>query len=112
MIKRAGINVAPAEVEDILRQHKSVALAGAAGVTDPDRGEMIVAFVVPVPGASVTPDELRAHCRAIASSYKAPDRIEICSTLPATPTGKVLRRELKEMAAALIAETPDEPARG
>lgn len=110
MIKRAGINVAPAEVEEILRQHEGVALAGAAGVPDAERGEMIVAFVVKAPGATVTSEELRAHCRALASSYKAPDRIEICSELPATPTGKVLRKELKAMAAALLATTKPEAA--
>lgn len=102
MIKRAGINVSPAEIEDLLRQHKGVALAGAAGVPDAGRGEAIVAFVVPKPGVAVTSDELRAHCRALASSYKSPDRIEICDSLPSTPTGKVLRKELKSMAAALM----------
>ncbi|MGT2477635.1 class I adenylate-forming enzyme family protein [Paraburkholderia terrae] len=112
MIKRAGINVAPAEVEDILRQHSGVALAGAAGVPDPERGEMIVAFVVPVPGARLTSEELRAHCRAVASSYKAPDLIEICSELPATPTGKVLRKELKARAVALMEERSAQPVRG
>jgi fatty-acyl-CoA synthase len=112
MIKRAGINVAPAEVEDILRQHPGIALAGASGVPDPERGEMIVAFVVPAPGASITSEELRAHCRSVASSYKAPDLIEICSELPATPTGKVLRKELKAMAAALIEEKSEEPVKG
>jgi fatty-acyl-CoA synthase len=112
MIKRAGINVAPAEVEEILRQHKDVVLAGAAGVPDPERGELIVAFVVPAPGAAVSGEELRAHCRALASSYKTPDRIEICTELPATPTGKVLRKELKTMAAALIAQQCEEPVRG
>lgn len=112
MIKRAGINVAPAEVEDILRQHRGVALAGAAGVPDAERGEMIIAFVVAAPGAQLTSEELRAHCRAVASSYKAPDRIEICSELPATPTGKVLRKELKAMAEALVHDRHEEPARG
>ena len=112
MIKRAGINVAPAEVEDILRQHPGIALAGASGVPDPERGEMIVAFVVPAPGASITSEELRAHCRSVASSYKAPDLIEICSELPATPTGKVLRKELKAMAAALMEEKKEEPVKG
>lgn len=102
MIKRAGINVSPAEVEELLRQHKGVALAGAAGVPDGGRGEAIVAFVVPMPGVALSSDELRAHCRALASSYKSPDRIEICESLPSTPTGKVLRKELKSMAEALM----------
>lgn len=106
MIKRSGINVAPAEVEEILCQHDGVALAGVAGVGDAEKGEIIVAFVVASPGAVISSEELRLHCRSLASSYKTPDRIEICSVLPTTPTGKVLRRELKEMAAALL-EGPD-----
>lgn len=102
MIKRIGINIAPAEVEELLRQHKGVALAGVTGVPDPEKGEIIVAFVVVTPGSTVDCEELRAHCRRLASSYKSPDHIEICGELPVTPTGKVLRRELKAMASALM----------
>jgi fatty-acyl-CoA synthase len=101
MIKRAGINIAPAEIEELLQQHPGVALAGVAGAPDPEKGELVFAFVIPTPGSSVDVEELRAHCRTLASSYKAPDRVEICAQLPVTPTGKLLRRELKEMAAAL-----------
>ena len=101
MIKRAGINIAPAEIEELLQQHPAVALAGVAGAPDPEKGELIVAFVIPAPGSAVNPEELRAHCRELASSYKTPDRIELCTELPVTPTGKILRRELKEMAAAV-----------
>lgn len=101
MIKRAGINIAPAEVEDVLRQHPAVAEAGVAGAPDPEKGEIIVAFVVPANGAAPSAAELKAHCRALASSYKIPDRIEFCKVLPVTTTGKLMRRELKQMAAAL-----------
>jgi fatty-acyl-CoA synthase len=101
MIKRAGINIAPAEIEEVLRQHPGVAAVGVSGAPDPTKGEMIVAFVVLAPGVTVKPEDLRAHCRSLAASYKTPDRIEICETLPVTTTGKLLRRELKEMAAAL-----------
>lgn len=100
MIKRAGINVSPAEVEDVLMQHPAVAQAGVVGVTS-DKGEAIVAFVVPRGDAQPTPAELAAHCRAVASGYKAPDRIEIIEALPATVTGKLMRRELKAVAARL-----------
>ena len=102
MIKRAGINIAPAEIEEMLQQHPGVAAAGVAGAPDPTKGEIIVAFVVPAPGTTVTADELRAHCRALAASYKTPDRIEICHTLPLTTTGKLLRRELTQMAASTL----------
>ena len=100
MIKRAGINVSPAEVEDVLMQHPAVAQAGVVGVMS-DKGEAIIAFVVPRGDAWPTPGELAAHCRAVASGYKAPDRIEILDALPTTVTGKLMRRELKATAARL-----------
>lgn len=95
MIKRAGINVSPAEVENVLLLHPAVAQAGVVGVPDRERGELVIAFVVPEPAASVTREELVAHCRSVASKYKVPDRIEIRAALPQTPTGKLQRRELK-----------------
>jgi len=104
MIKRAGINIAPAEIEELLQQHPAVAAAGVAGSPDPEKGEIIVAFVLPAPGAEVTPEELRAYCRANASSYKTPDRIELTDALPVTTTGKLMRRELRDMAIKLTAK--------
>ena len=100
MIKRAGINVSPAEVEDILLQHPSVAQAGVVGVPSA-QGESIVAFIVPRGAHKPTAAELTAHCRHVASSYKVPDRFEILDALPATVTGKVMRKELKTAAAQL-----------
>ena len=104
VIKRAGINVSPAEVESLLLQHRVVAQAAVVGVTAGERGEAIVAFVVPAAGARVDAEALRAHCRALASSYKVPDIIEVCAELPATETGKLLRRALKDRAQALIGD--------
>ena len=102
MIKRAGINVSPAEVESLLLQHPGVAQAAVVGAAAGERGEAIVAFVVADAGAHLDADALRAHCRALASSYKVPDRIEICAALPTTETGKLFRRGLKERASALV----------
>ena len=99
MIKRAGINVSPAEVEDILLQHPAVAQAGVVGVPAGD-GETIVAFIV-ARGDPPTHADLTSHCRRVASSYKVPDRFEIVPALPATVTGKVMRKELKATAARL-----------
>jgi acyl-CoA synthetase (AMP-forming)/AMP-acid ligase II len=101
MIKRAGINVSPAEVEEALMQHPAVSQAGVVGAPDDERGEVIVAFVVTRAGASVTAAELIAHCRGVASAYKVPDRIEIREALPVTVTGKLLRRALKDEAGTL-----------
>jgi len=65
-------------------------------------GEAIVAFVVPKPGPAIGADALRAHCRALASSYKVPDRIELRPALPVTETGKLFRRALREEAERLL----------
>jgi fatty-acyl-CoA synthase len=113
MIKRSGINVSPAEVEDILQQHPDVGLAGVVGVADEKRGEIVVAFVVAKPGATPTPEKLIAHCREMASAYKVPDRIVLSPALPLTVTGKVMRRELKTLAERLpAADTGGRPGRG
>lgn len=101
MIKRSGINVSPAEVEEALLQHPAVSQAGVVGAPDAEKGEVIVAFVVPRAGAPASPEELAAHCRRIASAYKVPDRIELREALPVTVTGKLLRRALKDEAASL-----------
>jgi fatty-acyl-CoA synthase len=104
MIKKAGINISPAEVEDVLMRHPAVTLAGACGVPDPVQGELLAAFVMLAPGARATPDDLVAHCKAVASRYKVPDFVVIRDSLPVTVTGKLMRRELKPLAAALVAK--------
>ncbi len=103
MIKRMGINVSPAEIEEILQQHPDVGIAGVIGLPDAEKGEIVVAFVVPKPGANPSADTLIAHCRAVASRYKVPDRIDLSTGLPLTVTGKVMRRELKVIAERLYA---------
>jgi fatty-acyl-CoA synthase len=102
MIKRSGINVSPAEVEEVLLRHPKVAQAGVTGVLDPQKGEIIVAFLLPVQGAAIDPGELEAHCKALSSRYKVPDRFIISTALPTTVTGKIMRRELREQAIALV----------
>jgi fatty-acyl-CoA synthase len=101
IIKRAGINVSPSEIESLLLAHPAVAQAAVVGTAAGELGEAIVAFVVPRPGAAVTADALQAHCRSLASSYKVPDHIELRAALPVTETGKLFRRALKEDAVRL-----------
>jgi fatty-acyl-CoA synthase len=101
MIKKGGINISPAEVEDVLMRHPDVAQVGVVGVPDPQQGELLAAFVVAKPGTAPTVEELVAHCRTVASRYKVPDFIEIREALPVTTTGKLMRRDLKQMAADL-----------
>jgi fatty-acyl-CoA synthase len=104
MIKRSGINVSPAEVEEALQQADGVSIAGVTGVDDAVKGEIIVAFVIPDPGHEPDPQALRQHCRGLLSSYKVPDRIFLKRELPLTPTGKLMRRELRAQATAEIAK--------
>ena len=103
MIKKSGINIAPAEVEDVLMRHPAVALAGVVGVADRTQGELIAAFVVTKPGHGLTEAALMAHCREAASRYKVPDFIQFRESLPMTATGKLMRRDLKELTADLKA---------
>lgn len=98
MIKRSGINVSPAEVEEALQQHPSVGIAGVTGLADAHKGEAIVAYVVPKPGEHVDVEALLAHCKERLSGYKVPDVVRIAAELPLTPTGKLMRRELKARA--------------
>ncbi|MFM7567096.1 MAG: AMP-binding enzyme, partial [Betaproteobacteria bacterium] len=112
MIKRAGINIAPADIEEVLRQHPSVAAAGVTSAPDPLKGELVIAFVVPARGRRIEPDTLRAHCRALAAVYKTPDRFEFVESLPVTNTGKLLRRELKQMALSIAGQPPHSPSAG
>jgi acyl-coenzyme A synthetase/AMP-(fatty) acid ligase len=97
MIKKGGINISPAEVEDVLMRHPAVALAGVVGVPDTTQGELIAAFVVARPGQTVTKAALAAHCRELASRYKVPDVISFRESLPVTVTGKLMRRDLKAL---------------
>jgi long-chain acyl-CoA synthetase len=76
-------------------------LAGVTGAAHPVKGEIIVAFVVPKPGAELHVDTLLGHCRTKLSSYKIPDQVRLCESLPLTPTGKLMRRDLKSLAAQL-----------
>jgi fatty-acyl-CoA synthase len=101
MIKKGGINISPAEVEDVLMRHPAVAMAGVVGVPDATQGELIAAFIVPMPGHTISEAALTAHCRDLASRYKVPDLISIRDSLPVTVTGKLMRRDLKTLAADL-----------
>ncbi len=94
-IIRGGENVAPAEVEDALRGHPSVAEVGVVGRPDDEWGHRILAVVVLKPGAAaVSAEELRAFARARVRGSRSPDDIVFAAELPYTPTGKLLRREL------------------
>jgi len=96
MINASGYKVWPREVEDVLAEHPAVRESAVVGVPDEKRGETVKAFVSVKPGATVTPEELIAHCKERMAAYKYPRQVEIIDELPKTVTGKILRRELRE----------------
>ncbi len=93
-IIRGGENIAPAEIEDVLRRHEAIIDAAVVGIPDDEWGQQIAAVVVMRPGASVSVDELHDYCQLHLRSSKTPYRIEFRDELPHTPTGKLLRREV------------------
>ena len=96
MIVSGGENVFPAEVEDLLHQHPDVSDAAVVGVEDERFGQALVAHVVLRDGASVEPDELRAHVKKSLANYKVPREIVVRDSLPRNETGKILKRELTD----------------
>jgi len=93
-----GFNAYPAEIENLLLGDDRLAQAAVVGVPDPRLGEVGVAFVVPRPGATVTPDEVIAWARDHMANYKVPRAVEIVDALPLNASGKVLKYELRARA--------------
>jgi O-succinylbenzoic acid--CoA ligase len=98
-IVSGGENVAPAEVEAALLTHPAVADAGVHGRSDEQWGEAVVAIVVLHDGAQAEVEELRAHVASQLARFKVPKEIAFATKLPRTPSGKLLRRELRQDAA-------------
>ncbi len=95
---RGGYNVYPAEVEEVLAAHPSVARVAVVGRPDDVLGEVGVAVVVPAPGARPELGELRAHCAQALADYKAPDALVVVDELPLTPMMKVDPSSLSSLA--------------
>ena len=96
MVKVRGFQVAPAEIEAVLHGDDRVRDCAVFGVDDPQLGEAIVAAVVTVPGAVVAPGELEAVVAEQLASYKRIRHLVFVDEIPRLPSGKALRRQLKE----------------
>lgn len=96
MIIRAGENISPEEVEDILYAHPKIEEAAVIGIADPDWGQEPKAIVVLKKGETSTPDEIMEFCRQRLSSFKRPRYVAFVDELPRTSTGKILKRILRE----------------
>lgn len=95
LIISAGENIFPREIEEALVQHPAIREAAVIGVPDEVRGEVPKAYVIPVEGSAPDERELRKFCREHIAAYKVPKTFVIVEDLPRTPSGKVLKRELK-----------------
>jgi acyl-CoA synthetase (AMP-forming)/AMP-acid ligase II len=96
MIVSGGENVYPREVEEVLFQHPAIADAAVIGVPDERFGEAIKAVVVLREGASASEEDIIAFCRGKLGGYKRPRSADFVAGLPRNPSGKVLKRELRE----------------
>jgi fatty-acyl-CoA synthase len=96
MIISGGVNVYPAEVEGVLEHHPDVAEVAVVGVADREWGERVRAFVVRRPGSSLDEGALKAWARERLAGPKVPRDFRFVEGLPRNPTGKVLKRELRE----------------
>ena len=95
MIIVSGFNVFPNEIEDVLMMHPKVMEAAVIGVEDGKSGEVVKAYIVKK-DKSLKEAEILDHCKEFLTGYKIPKHIEFRDSLPKTPIGKILRRELKE----------------
>jgi acyl-CoA synthetase (AMP-forming)/AMP-acid ligase II len=95
VIISGGINIHPAEVEQVLQAHPAVAEVAVAGVPDPLWGRAVKAYVVPRAGLSVTLEELQAHCMRHLADFKKPRSLAILDALPRNAAGKVVRGKLE-----------------
>ncbi len=96
MIVSGGENVYPAEIENVLMSHPAVADAAVIGVPDDKWGETPKAIVVRVPGVEVGEDELIEFCRGQLARFKCPTSVDWVEALPRNPSGKILKKELRE----------------
>ncbi len=98
LIIRGGFNIFPRDVEEILYGHPAVLECAVVGVPDPKMGEQVRAYVVLRPGESATADDLMDYACEHLARYKTPKDIVFLDALPKNPIGKILKKDLREMA--------------
>src|SRR5262249_13340697 len=100
MIISGGENIASSEVERVVYELPAVLDAAVIGVADADWGERPVAVVVLKPGAALSLEALQRHCRKKLAGFKVPKDLLVRSELPRNPSGKILKRVLRDQIAA------------
>ena len=92
---KGGFQIYPSEIENVLRQHEAVAEAAVVGVPDATHGSEVKAFVIAEPEQEIKVEQLQQFCSNALPVYKSPKYIEIVRDLPRSPTGRVLKRVLR-----------------
>jgi fatty-acyl-CoA synthase len=101
MIRSGGENIYPAEIEDVLCRHELIREAAAVAVPDEKWIESVCAVIVLVEGATLTEDEVTSFCAERLAGYKRPRYVLFVDALPRNPSGKVLKRDLREQVRSL-----------
>ncbi|MBW2611764.1 MAG: AMP-binding protein [Deltaproteobacteria bacterium] len=96
MIIRGGVNIYPVEVESVLSKMPEIEDVAVVGKADKELQETVAAFIVPAKDATVTDEMIQSFCRDQLADYKIPTTIIILDEIPRTPTGKILKRDLRE----------------
>jgi long-chain acyl-CoA synthetase len=97
MINTAGFKIFPAEIERVVAAHSSVAMVAVGSQPDDLKGEIAKAYVVLKPGAMADAASILDLCRRELAAYKVPRAIQFVPDLPKTSTGKIMRRELRNL---------------
>jgi acyl-CoA synthetase (AMP-forming)/AMP-acid ligase II len=95
MLISGGINIYPREIEEVLYKHPAIYEAAVIGMPDEEWGEKVTAVVVVKEGQKLEENELIAYCKEHLATYKKPKKVIFAPSLPKTPTGKILKRELR-----------------
>jgi len=97
IIIKAGENISPREIEEVIFAHHKVSEAAVVGIKDDVYGEDIKAFVVLKPGEKANAEEIIEHCRTRLKTFKTPKELQFVDSLPKNIVGKVLKKELRKM---------------
>ena len=96
MVVSGGVNIYTKEIEAVLYQHPDVLEAAVIGLPDEEWGEIVTAVIAPKPDRSLAVDTITAHCADRLAGFKKPKRVEFLTELPKNPSGKILKRDLRD----------------
>ena len=114
IIESGGFRIGPGEVEDCLMKHAAVALVGVIGVSDPIRGEIVKAFILPKAGVrtgKALAESIKDHVKTRLEAHAYPREVVFLEEMPKTKTGKILKQELRRMHATGLQGSAPPPAK-